>query len=81
MSTILKSTGFDVVTFSNGLNGGCDDSRLGKTSPDDLKTVFASRKFVSEDNSMIQYYIYTFWNAIGQATEPCYPYWMNIINE
>jgi hypothetical protein len=30
---------------------------------------------------MIQYYIYTFWNAIGQATEPCYPYWMNIINE
>lgn len=77
MSTILKSTGFDIVYFSNGLQGGCDENRLGKSPEDILK----GRRFVAEDNSIIQYYIYTFWNAIGQATEPCYPYWMNIINK
>jgi len=49
MSTILKSTGFDIVTFSNGLEGGCDSARMGK-SPKDL---LAGRKFVAQDNSII----------------------------
>jgi len=49
MSTILKSIGYDIVTFSNGLSGGCDPERIGK-SPEDLLT---GRKFVAEDNSII----------------------------
>jgi hypothetical protein len=57
MSTILKSTGIDVVTFSDGLEGGCPN----RTSANN----FDDRVFILEENSIWQYYIYTFWNAIG----------------